>query len=191
MRIQFRCLPGMARGGAVVFLLLWFLLVVLVVGVQVSLSHEERGVQPQRQSWNQMYGASLAAHCLLLCDALQIMALQVLLPSQLSSLFFQSALWLAGAALGPGTWTPTLGLFPQRSIGLWFPIIVLPALVAFAVAVSLALARSVWKRSPQRPVRLCKRVTIACRLLTWSMLPTAVWALASTAQPFALVCCFG
>ena len=189
--LQLRCFQQLAMGGSGMFLLLWMALVVVFLAAQVTLLCEERGVQRQRQVWVNMHGMLLASELQQLCDGLQIMALQVLMPSQLSSVFFQSALWLAGGALGPGTWPPTVQLFSSRWAAMWFPVYLFVAVVAAAVPLSLLLATPTWKRQPQRPLHLVTRARTAARLLAWIVYPAFLWALSSGKQPLWLLGIFG
>ena len=178
--IENRCIRRLAPGGSGMLMVIWLVVVVSSTATLVTLVHEERGVQRQRQVWVSMHGVLLATELGMLCDSLQIMTLQLLIPSQLSSVFFESALWLCGAALGPGTWPGTIGLFQSTTTGLWFPLYTLPALAAFAVGLSLLLAPLVWKRMAQRPMQLLRRFRTAVRHLLWTFFPAVVWAVAGT-----------
>ena len=178
--LQHRCFRQLPAVVSVLWMLLWILAVALSVALQVSVSYEERSVQRQRQMWVITQGALLCSELQLLSDGLQVMALQVLMPSQLPMQFFQGALWVTGAALGPGTWPPTVQLFTSRWSGLWLPAYALLGTVLLAVAASLLLATSVWKRKPQRPLNIGKRAAVATRLLLWFVFPSVLWALAAS-----------
>lgn len=180
MMLRYRCVtcPPSAVGAMAV--LVWLCVVIGVGALVLTLSFEETGVTRQRPQWIHMHGSVVLMQLRCVVDTLQVLALQLMIPSQLPDFMLLTGLAVSGTGLGPGHWPATRCLFGSSSVHASVSVLwgVAPV-CACVVGVSMLLSPFVWKRAVTRPLRVWGRVSMASRQLAWVVYPSAVWAVAS------------
>jgi hypothetical protein len=161
-------------------LTLWVIIVVGIATIVTPLRVEELGVS-RRQAWNGLHGGRFCDLSVVLFDALNlnVIGLQLAIPSQIPERMLVAILTIVGTALSPSLWLPSLCTITDAYLSLLIGFALVVPIAGVSTGLSVLLAPAVWKRSRNTRWSLLVRFLTSLRGLLWAFTPSLLWALSN------------
>lgn len=173
--LQSQCFKCSSPVIAWTLLAVYLCVVVVCLGYVTACQVEMSGVSISRYAWVTKHGNTVNAIVTVAVDVLQLFALQILLPSELSKDHVQASMAIAGPSLSAVMWPPLACIFHGINAQLSSVYTLLP-IAALAGLLSHSMAAGVWGRKGSFGLPVWRqRTVVALRRLLWFAYPGVLW----------------